>query len=186
VRRIEAVTGEMALRDMQELDEASAAMGSVLKVDRSEYASRLKTLLDDNRKLEKQISQLNAKIASGEGQDILASAVPIGPAHLLVNQLNGADPKSLPDALDRLKNKLDSGVVVLAAADEAKVSLIAGVSKDLTDRVHAGELVNFIAAQIGGKGGGRADMARAGGSNVKALPEALASVRGYLEERLQS
>jgi alanyl-tRNA synthetase len=186
VRRIEAVTGEMAMQDMQDLDEASGAVGHMLKVDRSEYAARLKALVDENRKLEKQISQLNAKLASGEGQDVLASAVSIGDTRLLVNQLSGADPKALPDALDRLKNKLGSGVVVLAAADEAKVSLIAGVSKDLTDRVHAGELVNFVASQIGGKGGGRADMARAGGSEVNALPQALASIQGYLEERLRS
>ena len=186
VRRIEAVTGQVAIQDMQDLDEASGAIGHMLKVDRSGYAVRLKALVDETRKLEKQVSQLNAKIASGEGQDVLASAVSIGDARLLVNQLSGADPKALPDALDRLKNKLGSGVVVLAAADEAKVSLIAGVSKDLTDRVHAGELVNFVASQIGGKGGGRADMARAGGSEVSALPQALASIQGYLEERLRS
>jgi alanyl-tRNA synthetase len=184
VRRIEAVTGEMAMQDIQELDDAVGAIGRVLKVERSGYVDRLKALMDDNRRLEKQVSQLNAKIASGEGQDLLASVLSIGDVRLLVKQLTGTDPKSLPDALDRLKNKLGSGVVVLGLADEAKVSLIAGVTKDLTDRVHAGELVNHVASQVGGKGGGRADMARAGGSDVDALPAALASIETYLRGRL--
>lgn len=184
VRRIEAVTGEMAMQDIQELDDAVGAIGRVLKVERSGYVDRLKALMDDNRRLEKQVSQLNAKIASGEGQDLLASVLSIGDVRLLVKQLTGTDPKSLPDALDRLKNKLGSGVVVLGLVDEAKVSLIAGVTKDLTDRVHAGELVNHVASQVGGKGGGRADMARAGGSDVDALPAALASIETYLRGRL--
>ena len=103
---------------------------------------------------------------------------------VLVNLIDGADPKSLPDALDQLKNKLGRGVVVLATAQADKIALVVGVTKDLTGRVHAGELVNHIALQVGGKGGGRPDMARAGGSDVAALPAALASVEAYLMTRL--
>jgi alanyl-tRNA synthetase len=139
-----------------------------------------------NKKLEKEVASLNMKLASGAGADISDSAVTIQGVKVVVHQLAGGDPKTLPDAMDRVKNKLGSGVVILAAVNDDKVALIAGVTKDLTDRVNAGQLVNHVASQVGGKGGGRPDMARAGGSDPAALPAALESVTPYLEEQLGS
>jgi len=121
---------------------------------------------------------------SGESLDAADAVFEVQGIPVLVNLIDGVDPKSLPDALDQLKNKLGRGVVVLATAQAGKIALVVGVTKDLTGQVHAGELVNHIAQQVGGKGGGRPDMARAGGSDVDALPAALASVEGYLAARL--
>lgn len=184
VRRIEAVTGaravEMILGMEDELFEAAAA----LRTDRANFMARLLSLVEQNKKLEKEVSRLNTKLASGGGADIADNASEIGGAKVVVHQMEDADPKTLPDALDRVKNKIGSGIVVLGAVNDGKVALIAGVTKDLTDRVNAGELVNFVAQQVGGKGGGRPDMARAGGSDSAALPGALASVNDYLAERL--
>ena len=127
---------------------------------------------------------MNTKLVSGESLDAADAVFEVQGIPVLVNLIDGADPKSLPDALDQLKNKLGRGVVVLATAQAGKIALVVGVTKDLTGQVHAGELVNHIAQQVGGKGGGQPDMARAGGSDVDALPAALASVEGYLAARL--
>ena len=124
------------------------------------------------------------KLASGAGNDLLDTALDVKGAKLIVSQLDGADAKSLPGALDGLKNKLGSGAVVLASVGGDRINLIAGVTKDLTDKLNAGELVNFVANQVGGKGGGRPDMERAGGSDIENLPKALDSVAVYVEERL--
>ncbi|MBD3648079.1 MAG: alanine--tRNA ligase, partial [Pseudomonadales bacterium] len=140
--------------------------------------------LEQNRKLEKDISRLNMQMASGGGSDIADSAIEIGDTRVVIHTLEGADPKTLPDAMDRIKNKIKSGIVLLAAVNEGKVSLISGVTSDLTERVNASELVNHVAMQIGGKGGGRPDMARAGGSDVDALPGAMESAREFLTDRL--
>jgi alanyl-tRNA synthetase len=184
VRRIEAVTGARAVERIEGVEEELLAAASLLRADRGSVLDRLQSLLEQNRRLEKEVARLNTRLASGAGTDIAASAVEIGGARVVVHELKGADPRTLPDALDRLKNQLGSGVVVLASVNDDKVALVAGVTRDLTDKVHAGELVNFVAAQIGGKGGGRPDMARAGGTDVAALASALDSVSGYLQERL--
>ena len=123
-------------------------------------------------------------MATGQGQDLAGSAVDVMGVKVLAAQLDGADVKTLRDTLDQLKDKLKTGAIVLAASEGEKVSLIAGVTQDLIAKVKAGELVNFVASQVGGKGGGRPDMAQAGGTNSKALPQALASVKGWVEERL--
>jgi alanyl-tRNA synthetase len=184
VRRIEAVVGEQALAVVAEVEAFAASITAVLKTERSLGVARLEQLIEANKRLEKEISALNMKLISGEAAEASDAAIEVNGVPLLVNLIEGADPKSLPDALDRLKNKLGSGVVVLAAVQDGKVALIAGVTKDLTDKVQAGPLVNFVAQQVGGKGGGRPDMARAGGTDAEALPAALASVEGYLIDQL--
>ena len=184
VRRIEALTGRGALTEVEETDDLLSESASLLKAEKTSIAEKIQSLVDQNKKLEKTISDLNRKLASGGGQDLSESAIDLGEFKLLVSQLDGADPKSLPDALDRLKNKLGSGIVVLGTVNEGKVGLIAGVTKDLTDRFNAGDVVNQVASQVGGKGGGRPDMARAGGSDPAALPGALASVEAYIRNLL--
>jgi len=191
VRRIEAVVGEQALSAIAETDAFANAVSVALKTDRGAALARLEQVMDHNRRLEKEVAALNTKLVSGESLDAADAVFEVADAvfevqgiPVLVNLIDGADPKSLPDALDQLKNKLGRGVVVLATAQAGKIALVVGVTKDLTGQVHAGELVNHIAQQVGGKGGGRPDMARAGGSDVDALPAALASVEGYLAARL--
>jgi alanyl-tRNA synthetase len=181
VRRIEAVTGARAMEHITAADDMIEASLGLVKADRGNLLDKLNALVAQNKKLEKEVSSLNMKLASGGGSDIADSAVEIGGVKVVVHQLAGGDPKTLPDAMDRVKNKLQSGVVVLAAVNDDKVSLIAGVTKDLTDKVNAGQLVNHVASQVGGKGGGRPDMARAGGSYPAGVPAALDSVPGYLE-----
>ena len=184
VRRIEAVTGAAALAEVETLDEVINRSAHLVKADRTNLLDKIQSLLDQNKKLEKAVSDLNRKLASGGGQDLSENAVDLGDFKLLVSQLDGADPKSLPEALDRLKNKLGRGIVVLGTVNEGKVGLISGVTKDLTEKFNAGEIVNHVAAQIGGKGGGRPDMARAGGTNPDALPDALASVEAFVRNLL--
>lgn len=184
VRRIEAVTGAKAMDQINQIDELLEQSLAVVKADRGNVLDKLESLVAQNKQLEKEVAALNMKLASGGGSDIADNAVTINGVKLVVHQLEGGDPKTLPDAMDRVKNKLQSGVVVLAAVNDGKVALIAGVTKDLTDRVNAGQLVNHVASQVGGKGGGRPDMARAGGSDPSSLPAALESVNGYLEQAL--
>ncbi|MCH1556578.1 MAG: alanine--tRNA ligase [Pseudomonadales bacterium] len=184
VRRIEAVVAESALNVIAETDALADGLSALLKVDRSGVVQRLESLIDANRRLEKEVAALQMKLVSGETMDTADSVIDVEGVQVLINQIDGADAKSLPDALDRLKNKLGSGVVVLAAVQDQKIALIAGVTKDLIDRVQAGELVNHVAQQVGGKGGGRPDMARAGGNDPAALPGALDSVPAFLEAKL--
>jgi alanyl-tRNA synthetase len=184
VRRIEAVVGESALNVIAETDALADGLSSLLKVDRSGVVQRLESLIDANRRLEKEVAALQLKLVSGETMDASDSVLEVEGVQVLINQIDGADAKSLPDALDRLKNKLGSGVVVLAAVQDQKIALIAGVTKDLIDRIQAGELVNHVAQQVGGKGGGRPDMARAGGNDPAALPGALDSIPAFLEAKL--
>ena len=184
VRRIEAVVAESALNVIAETDALADGLSALLKVDRSGVVQRLESLIDANRRLEKEVAALQMKLVSGETMDTADSVIDVEGVQVLINQIDGADAKSLPDALDRLKNKLGSGVVVLAAVQDQKIALIAGVTKDLIDRVQAGELVNHVAQQVGGKGGGRPDMARAGGNDPAALPGALDSVPAFLESKL--
>jgi alanyl-tRNA synthetase len=185
VRRIEAITGSAALTQVESNEDLLSQAGSLVRADNHNLADKLRALIDQNKKLEKTIADLNRKLATGGvGPDIAESAIDLGGVKLVVSQLDGADPKSLPDVLDQLKNKIGSGIIVLGTVSEGKVGLIVGVTKDLTDRFHAGDLVNHIASQVGGKGGGRPDMARAGGSDPDSLPAALASVEQFARNLL--
>ncbi|QTP53707.1 alanine--tRNA ligase [Billgrantia sulfidoxydans] len=187
VRRIEAITGEGALAYFREQEARLARIGERLKAKPEQVEERVESLVERNRNLEKELERLKAKLASAAGSDMLSQAREIGGVKVLATRLEGVSAKELRGVLDQLKNKLGSGIVVLGVADSdaGKVSLIAGVTDDLTSRVKAGELVNHVASQVGGKGGGRADMAQAGGSDVGALPAALESVPGWVEQRLQ-
>ena len=185
VRRIEAITGLAALTQVESNEDLLSQAGSLVRADNHNLADKLRALIDQNKKLEKTITDLNRKLATGGvGPDIAESAIDLGGVKLVVSQLDGADPKSLPDVLDQLKNKIGSGIIVLGTVSQGKVGLIVGVTKDLTDRFHAGDLVNHIASQVGGKGGGRPDMARAGGSDPDSLPAALASVEQFARNLL--
>ncbi|QPL46879.1 alanine--tRNA ligase [Halomonas sp. A40-4] len=186
VRRIEAITGENALAYFREQEARVQRLGERLKTKPEQVEARVEGLVERNRSLEKELEQLKAKLASAAGSDMLSQAQDVNGVKLLATQLDGVSGKELRGVLDQLKNKLGSGVIILGVADTdtGKVSLIAGVTKDLTDRVKAGELVNHVASQVGGKGGGRPDMAQAGGSQPDALPGALNSVPAWLENTL--
>ncbi|OYD25435.1 alanine--tRNA ligase [Oceanimonas baumannii] len=184
VRRIEAVTGEAAQAYLHQLDHEINQAASLVKGDTFSVSAKVRQLLERSRQLEKEIEQLKGKLAAQAGASLLEQVVDINGSKVLVANLEGVDAKSLRGTLDDLKSKLQSGVVVLGTVSGDKVSLIAGVTKDLTGKVKAGELVNMVAQQVGGKGGGRPDMAQAGGSEPAALPAALESVSGWLGERL--
>ncbi|WP_372612207.1 alanine--tRNA ligase [Halomonas sp.] len=187
VRRIEAITGEGALAWFCEQEARLNRIGERLKAKPEQAEERVESLLERNRTLEKELERLKAKLASAAGSEMVNEAREVKGVKVLARRLEGVAGKELRGMLDQLKNKLGSGIVVLGVADAeaGKVSLIAGVTDDLTGRVKAGELVNHVAAQVGGKGGGRADMAQAGGSDVKALSGALESVPAWVEDRLQ-
>lgn len=184
VRRIEAVTGAQAFELVLQQEQTLEDFSGLLRSDKNGATDKLKSLIEQNKKLEKEVSQLNMKLASGGGKDLADSAVEINGVKVVAQLLEGGDAKTLPDAMDRVKTKLQSGVVLLAVINDDKVVLVAGVTKDLTDKVKAGDLLNYVAIQVGGKGGGRPDMARGGGTDTKALPAAIESVQAYLEERL--
>ena len=184
VRRIEAVTGQQALNWIQQGENQLQSMAGLLKADRAGVEERVQQVIDRNRNLEKELERLKAKLASTQGDDLLNQAVDIQGIKVLAAQLDGADPKGLRDTLDQLKNKLGSSAIVLATVQGEKVSLVAGVSKDQTKAIKAGELVNVVAQQVGGKGGGRPDMAQAGGNQPQALPAALASVPDWVRDKL--
>lgn len=186
VRRIEAITGEHALGYFREQEARVQRLGERLKTKPEQVEARVESLVERNRSLEKELEQLKAKLASAAGSDMLSQAQEISGVKLLATQLEGVSGKDLRGVLDQLKNKIGSGVIILGVADQAasKVSLVAGVTQDLTERVKAGELVNHVASQVGGKGGGRADMAQAGGSQPDGLPNALSSVPAWLEKIL--
>ncbi|MDW7747699.1 alanine--tRNA ligase [Halomonas sp.] len=187
VRRIEAITGEGALAWFREQEARLNRIGERLKAKPEQAEERVESLLERNRTLEKELERLKAKLASAAGNDMANEAREVKGVKVLARRLEGVAGKELRGMLDQLKNKLGSGIVVLGVADAeaGKVSLIAGVTDDLTGRVKAGELVNHVAAQVGGKGGGRPNMAQAGGSDVTALPGALDSVPAWVEARLQ-
>lgn len=180
VRRIEAITGSYALAHVQALEAKLATAAAVLKSDPATLVEKSQALVDKSRQLEKELNELKAQLASQQGAGLLDSVTEINGVKVLVAKLDGVDSKMLRGSVDDLKNKLGSGIVMLAVADGDKISLIAGVTKDLIGKVKAGELVNMVAQQVGGKGGGRPDMAMAGGSDVAALPGALASVTPWL------
>jgi len=184
VRRIEAVTGATAMDWVQSEQQILNRVAGLVKAGKDDVEDKLSQLLEKNRKLEKELEQLKSKMASAAGSDLASSAVEVSGVKVLASMLEGADAKALRETMDQLKNKLGTAVIVLAAIDGEKVSLVAGVTKDTTDKVRAGDLVKFVAEQVGGKGGGRPDMAQAGGSDPAAVPAALASVEGWVTERL--
>ncbi|MSQ60132.1 MAG: alanine--tRNA ligase [Betaproteobacteria bacterium] len=184
IRRVEAVAGSVALNYVQTMDARLAGAAALLKAQPQEIDVRIDQVLAQVKSLEKELERFKSKLASSQGDDLADEAVAIGPARVLAARMEGADAKALRETLDKLKDKLKSAVVVLSSSVDGKVSLIAGVTSDLTAKVKAGELVNFVAQQVGGKGGGRPDMAQAGGTDPTKLPQALASVEGWVRERI--
>ena len=184
VRRIEAVTGKGAIDFMHQLGEQIEEAAALVKGDQFSIADKVRQMMDKAKLMERELEQLKAKLAAQAGSDLLGQVIEINGQKVLIAALEGADPKSLRGMLDELKNQMKSGVVLLATSSEDKVNLIAGVTNDLTAKVKAGELVNLVAQQVGGKGGGRPDMAQAGGTQPAAVPAALQSVHSWLEERL--
>jgi len=185
IRRVEAVTGEGALAWVQDREAKLAEAAAALKSSPDDLAQKIAQMQDAARALERELARLKSKMASSQGDDLADGAADVKGVKVLAATLDGADAKTLRETLDRLKDRLRSAAIVLAAADGAKVSLVAGVTADLTAKVKAGELVNFVAQQVGGKGGGRADMAQAGGTDPAKLPAALGSVRDWVAQRLQ-
>ncbi len=184
IRRIEAVAGQAAIDYMHQLGEQIEETASLIKGDQFSIAVRVRQFMDRTRLLERELEQLKAKLAANAGANLLSQVVKVNGQQVLVAKLDDIDPKNLRTTLDELKQRLHSGVLLLATVTEGKVSLIAGVTKDLTNKVKAGDLVNQVAQQVGGKGGGRPDMAQAGGTEPGSLPAALESVVPWLEERL--
>ncbi|MDO8960189.1 MAG: alanine--tRNA ligase [Rhodocyclaceae bacterium] len=184
VRRIEALTGDNALAYVQGMEQVLGGIAGTLKVVRAEAPARIAAVLDQVRRLERELAALKGKLASAQGDDLAAQAVDVKGIKVLATTLAGADVATLRETMDKLKDKLKSAAIVLASIAEGRVSLIAGVTNDLTGKLKAGELVNSVAQQIGGKGGGRADMAQAGGTQPEHLPAALAGVKAWVEERL--
>ncbi|HRP24700.1 alanine--tRNA ligase [Thauera sp.] len=184
IRRVEAITGENALRYAQEQERRVRGMSALLKVQPDEVAERVAGILDNVRMLEKELARLKAKLAASQGDELVNQAVEVGGLKVLAAVLEGADVPTLRDTMDKLKDKLKSAAIVLASVAEGKVSLIAGVTADYTAKVKAGELVNFVAQQVGGKGGGRPDMAQAGGTQPENLAAALAGVKEWVAGKL--
>ena len=188
IRRVEAVTGDNALAYLQQLEGTIDALATTLKAAPAELPGRVAAVLEQVRALEKELTALKSKLASSQGDDLVARAVDVGGIKVLAAMLPGADAKALRETMDQLKNKLKSAVIVLAAVEGGKVQLAAGVTADLLARpkgaIKAGELVNFVALQVGGKGGGKPDLAMAGGTDAAALPAALANVAGWVGERV--
>ncbi|WP_140626211.1 alanine--tRNA ligase [Methylibium rhizosphaerae] len=184
VRRVEAVTGDNALAYLQQLESTVGGVAGALKVTPTEVPARVSAVLEQVRSLEKELAALKGKLASAQGDELLAQAVDVKGIKVLAATLQGADAKALRETMDKLKDKLKSAAIVLAAVDGGKVQLAAGVTNDSIAKVKAGELVNFVAQQVGGKGGGKPDMAMAGGTDATRLPQALASVQGWVAERV--
>jgi len=186
VRRIEALTGEAALsafdRSESQIEQASA----LLKANRDNLGDKLSQLVSKHRQLEKEVAALKSQLAAASGGDLLADAVDVDGIKVLAVNMEGVDAKSLRDAADQFKNKLGTAVIMLAAVDGEKISLVASVTKDATDRVKAGDLMRHVATQLGGKGGGRPDMAQGGGSDVAALPATLAAVADWVKQTISS
>ena len=185
VRRIEAVTGEGAIATVHADSDRLSEIAHLLKGDSNNLADKVRSVLERTRQLEKELQQLKEQAAAQESANLSSKAIDVNGVKLLVSELSGVEPKMLRTMVDDLKNQLGSTIIVLATVAEGKVSLIAGVSKDVTDRVKAGELIGMVAQQVGGKGGGRPDMAQAGGTDAAALPAALASVKGWVSAKLQ-
>ncbi|MEN7526224.1 alanine--tRNA ligase [Cupriavidus sp. DL-D2] len=184
IRRVEAITGDNALHYLQSLDARLNEAAAALRAQPSELVPRIGQVQDQVRSLEKELEKLKSKLASSQGDELMAQAVDVKGLKVLAAQLDGADVKTLRETMDKLKDKLQSAAIVLAAVADGKVSLIAGVTADATSKVKAGELVNFVAQQVGGKGGGRPDMAQAGGTDPSGLPQALAGVTEWVSAKV--
>ncbi|MET3182033.1 UNVERIFIED_ORG: alanyl-tRNA synthetase [Variovorax guangxiensis] len=183
VRRVEAVTGANALSYLQDLESTVQSAAATLKSPAAELQGRLSQVLEQVRALEREVSALKGKLASSQGDELVSQAVDVKGIKVLAAKLDGADAKTLRETMDKLKDKLKTAAIVLAAVDGEKVQIAAGVTADSTGKVKAGELVNFVAQQVGGKGGGKADMAMAGGTNAAGLPAALQSVQAWVADR---
>jgi alanyl-tRNA synthetase len=185
VRRIEAVTGQGAYEWVSQTDSVLRDIAGLVKASRDDVEDKVRQLIERSRKLEKEVATLKSKLASGQGNDLSSSAIDIGGLKVVATRVDGADAPALRDAVDQLKSKLGSAAIVLASVQDAdKVVLIAGVTADQIGRVKAGDLVNFVAQQVGGRGGGRADLAQAGGNNPAKLDDALAAVSSWIESKI--
>jgi alanyl-tRNA synthetase len=184
IRRVEAVTAENALRYMQRMETTLGGVAGTLKVLPAEVPTRVSNLLDQVRQLERELSAIKGKLASSQGDDLATQAIDIAGVKVLAATLEGADANTMRETMDKLKDKLKSAVIVLATVNGEKVSVAAGVTKDLIAKVKAGDLVNYVAAQVGGKGGGKPDMAMAGGTDASQLPKALDSVEDWVKQRI--
>jgi alanyl-tRNA synthetase len=185
VRRVEAVTGDNALQWVQGLESMVGGAAAAFKAPLSELPAKIEQLMEAHRAAEKELDRLKSKLAASQGDELVGRAIELaGGVRLLTASLPGADAKVLRETMDKLKDKLRSAVIVLAAPGDGKVQLAAGVTADQVGKVKAGELVNFVAQQVGGKGGGKPDMAMAGGTDAAALPAALASVQAWVSERI--
>jgi len=184
VRRVEAVTGKTAYEWVVHTDQVLRDIAAMLRGSREDVDEKVRELVERSRRLEKEVQQLKSKLASGQGGDLTSQAKDVGGIKVLAAQIDGADAKSLRDAVDQLKGKLGSSVIVLATVQDGKVVLVAGVSADLLSRMRAGEIASAVAAQVGGKGGGRADFAQAGGTQPENLGRALAGVESLIRSHL--
>ncbi|HEX9419285.1 MAG TPA: DHHA1 domain-containing protein, partial [Methylomirabilota bacterium] len=181
VRRVEAVTGDAALRHVGREEQALRESAGLLKIPPLELPRRLQKLLDEQKQLEKQLQQLEARLAKGRAQELAASARVVAGVPVLAARLDGLDAEGLRSVVDTLRERMSSGVICLGSSVDGKVTLVASVSKDLTKRFAAGKLVQEVAPMVGGKGGGRPDLAQGGGTDASRLDEALASVPGWVE-----
>jgi alanyl-tRNA synthetase len=184
VRRIEAATGNGALKLINAQQSLISQLSVALKAPTSELATKVAQLNDHTKSLEKELARLKSKLASSQGDDLATQASEIAGVKVLAVILEGADANTLRETMDKLKDKLKSAVIVLASVNDDKVSLAAGVTPDVIAKIKAGELVNFVAQQVGGKGGGKPDMAMAGGTDASQLPKALASVSEWVSSKL--
>ncbi|MGC2165797.1 MAG: alanine--tRNA ligase [Gallionella sp.] len=184
VRRVEALTGESALAQVQQQERLLQQVASAVKAQPQEVTARISQILEHVKSLEKELSRLKSKLAGAQGEDLIGQAVDYNGCKILAALLDGADGATLRETMDKLKDKLKSAAIVLASISDGKVSLIAGVTQDLTGKIKAGDLVNMVAQQVGGKGGGRPDMAMAGGTRPEQLPQALSEVPGWVKARL--
>jgi alanyl-tRNA synthetase len=187
VRRIEAVTGEGAYEYVSQSERVLRDVAGLVKAGREDLEDKIKQVLDRQRRMEKEIAALKSKLASGHGNDLTSTAVDVGGVKVVATRIDGADAPALREAVDQLKNKLKTAAIVLASVPEpGKVVLIAGVTADRTSVLKAGELVNVVAQKVGGRGGGRADMAQAGGTDPTKLDEALQGVAAWVEAQLST
>jgi alanyl-tRNA synthetase len=184
VRRVEALTGAYALDWLANAERKLNDVADLVKSDRDALVEKVGQVVSHSRDMEKDLERLKSRLAASHGEDLASQAVDVNGLKVLAARLDGVDSKGLRATVDQLKNKLGSAAVVLATVDGDKVSLVAGVTADYTDRIEAGPLANFVAQQVGGRGGGRADMAQAGGNDPSRLAQAIKAVPNWIRERL--
>jgi alanyl-tRNA synthetase len=186
VRRVEAITGQAAYQWVVRTDQVLRDIAGLLRGSREDAEEKVRELIERSRRLEREVQQLKSKLASGQGSDLSSQAKDVGGVKVLAARIEGADARSLRDAVDQLKSKLGSSVIVLATVQDGRVVLVAGVSQDLVTRLKAGDIAGQVAEQVGGRGGGRADFAQAGGSQPENLEAALAGVETLVRGRLSN